>query len=301
MSMLKQKQTVGFIGLGMMGASMAEHILAGGHDLVVFNRTRARADALLSIGARWAASPGEVAAASDVVITIVGYPKDVEDIYLGEGGIVARSRPGTILIDMTTSSPELAERIDTAANANGLLALDAPVSGGDVGAKAGKLAIMVGGDHEVYLRALPILELMGGKIMHMGPAGAGQHTKMANQIAIASTMMGVSESLAYAEAAGLDRPTLIELIGTGAAGSFLLGFLGPRMVAGDYAPGFFVNHFVKDLGIALGEAERMGIALPGLALAKSLYDRLVAGGFGEEGTQALYRLYAQEKGDSHAV
>ncbi len=299
--MLKQKQTVGFIGLGMMGASMAEHILAGGHDLVVFNRTRARADALLSIGARWAASPGEVAAASDVVITIVGYPKDVEDIYLGEGGIVARSRPGTILIDMTTSSPELAERIDTAANANGLLALDAPVSGGDVGAKAGKLAIMVGGDHEVYLRALPILELMGGKIMHMGPAGAGQHTKMANQIAIASTMMGVSESLAYAEAAGLDRPTLIELIGTGAAGSFLLGFLGPRMVAGDYAPGFFVNHFVKDLGIALGEAERMGIALPGLALAKSLYDRLVAGGFGEEGTQALYRLYAQEKGDSHAV
>ncbi len=299
--MLKQKQTVGFIGLGMMGASMAEHILAGGHGLVVFNRTRARADALLSIGARWAASPGEVAAASDVVITIVGYPKDVEDIYLGEGGIVARSRPGTILIDMTTSSPELAERIDTAANANGLLALDAPVSGGDVGAKAGKLAIMVGGDHEVYLRALPILELMGGKIMHMGPAGAGQHTKMANQIAIASTMMGVSESLAYAEAAGLDRPTLIELIGTGAAGSFLLGFLGPRMVAGDYAPGFFVNHFVKDLGIALGEAERMGIALPGLALAKSLYDRLVAGGFGEEGTQALYRLYAQEKGDSHAV
>jgi 3-hydroxyisobutyrate dehydrogenase len=299
--MVTEKQTVGFIGLGIMGASMAGHILAGGHDLVVYNRTRAKADALVGKGAKWADTPGDVAAMSDVVITIVGYPKDVEDVYLGTGGIVEMARPGTVLIDMTTSSPALAAQIAQSAETEGLRALDAPVSGGDVGAKTGKLAIMVGGDAAAYRAVLPILELMGGTIAHMGPAGAGQHTKMANQIAIAATMMAVSESLAYAEAAGLDRSALIDLIGTGAAGSFLLNGLGPKMVAGDYAPGFFVHHFVKDMSIALAEAERLGLALPGLSLAKSLYDKLIAEGFGEEGTQALYRLYTQATGADDAV
>ncbi|TDE34946.1 NAD(P)-dependent oxidoreductase [Antarcticimicrobium sediminis] len=293
MSMATEKKTVGFIGLGIMGLSMAGHILDGGHDLVVFNRTKSKADDLLAKGATWAASPGEVAAVSDIVITIVGYPKDVEEVYLGNGGIVECARPGTILIDMTTSSPELATRIARLAEARGLAALDAPVSGGDVGAKAGNLAIMVGGDEKAYRAAMPIFDLMGGKIVNMGPAGAGQHTKMANQIAIASTMLAVGESLSYAAAAGLDQTALIEVIGTGAAGSFLLNGLGPKMVSGDYAPGFFVHHFVKDLNIALAEAARMRLDLPGLGLAKSLYDKLVADGFGEEGTQALYRLYTQ--------
>lgn len=299
--MVTEKKTVGFIGLGIMGASMAGHILAGGHDLVVFNRSKSKADALIEKGATWAETPGDLAAMSDVVITIVGYPKDVEEVYLGEGGIIERARPDTILIDMTTSSPELAARIAETAWARGLLALDAPVSGGDVGAKAAKLAIMVGGDGDAFSKVLPVLELMGGKIVHMGAAGAGQHTKLANQIAIASTMMAVSESLAYAEAAGLDRTALIELIGTGAAGSFLLNGLGPKMVSGDFAPGFFVHHFVKDMSIALAEAERMGLALPGLTLAKSLYEKLIAGGFGEDGTQAIYRLYEQATGGADAV
>ena len=299
--MVTEKKTVGFIGLGIMGASMAGHILAGDHDLVVCNRTKAKADALVGKGAKWADTPGDVAAVSDVVITIVGYPKDVQDVYLGTDGIVPMARPGTVLIDMTTSSPELAAKIAKSAETRGLHALDAPVSGGDVGARAGKLAIMVGGDAAAYRAVLPILELMGGTIAHMGPAGAGQHTKMANQIAIAATMMAVSESLAYADAAGLDRSALIDLIGTGAAGSFLLNGLGPKMVAGDYAPGFFVHHFVKDMSIALAEAERLGLALPGLSLAKSLYDKLVAGGFGDEGTQALYRLYTQATGGDDAI
>lgn len=299
--MVTEKQTVGFIGLGIMGASMAGHILAGGHDLVVYNRTRAKADALVDRGAKWADTPGDVAAMSDVVITIVGYPKDVEDVYLGTGGIVEKARPGAVLIDMTTSSPVLAAQIAQRAETRGLRALDAPVSGGEVGAKAGKLAIMVGGNAAAFRAVLPILELMGGTIAHMGLAGAGQHTKMANQIAIAATMMAVSESLAYAEAAGLDRSALIDLIGTGAARSFLLSGLGPKMVAGDYTPGFFVHHFVKDMSIALAEAERLGLALPGLSLAKSLYDKLIAEGFREEGTQALYRLYTQATGEDDAV
>lgn len=295
------KMTVGFIGLGIMGHSMAGHILAAGNELVVYNRTRSKADDLVEKGAVWKDSPGEVAAASDVVITIVGYPKDVEDIYLGEGGIVERARDGAVLIDMTTSSPELAERIAAAAAARGLSALDAPVSGGDVGARAGTLAIMVGGDAGAFARAKPLFEAMGGKIAHLGKAGAGQHTKMANQIAIASNMMAVCESLAYADAAGLDRAAVLEVIGTGAASSFLLNGLGPKIVAGDYAPGFFVHHFVKDMTIALSEAERMKLDLPGLALARSLYQKLVDGGFGEEGTQALYRAYTDLTGGGDAV
>ncbi|MFC2969231.1 NAD(P)-dependent oxidoreductase [Acidimangrovimonas pyrenivorans] len=285
------KSTIGFIGLGIMGRHMAGHILAAGYPLQVYNRTAAKAAPLVEQGAVLAENPGALAAACDVVITIVGYPADVEEVYFGDNGIIANARPGTVLVDMTTSSPELAQRIAAAAAGKGLAALDAPVSGGDIGARDGKLAIMVGGAAETFDSVLPVFETMGARIALMGPAGAGQHTKMANQIAIASTMLAVSESLSYAEAAGLDPAKVIEVVGTGAAASFLLNGLGPKIAARDYAPGFFVHHFVKDMSIALSEAERMGLDLPGLALARSLYQKLVDGGYGEEGTQALFRVY----------
>lgn len=301
MSISVANTKVGFIGLGIMGNSMAGHILDAGYDLCVFNRTRAKADDLVSRGAVWKDSPGEVAAACDVVVTIVGYPADVEAVYLGDGGIVERAKDGAILIDMTTSSPDLAQRIAQQAAAKGLSALDAPVSGGDVGARAGSLAIMVGGEEAAYKSVMPLFEAMGKNIAHMGGAGAGQHTKMANQIAIASTMMAVCESLFYAQSAGLKLDTLLDVIGTGAASSFLLNGLGRKIVEEDYAPGFFVHHFVKDMTIALSEAERMNIDLPGLALARSLYQKLVDGGFGEEGTQALYRVYTGLTGGAHAI
>lgn len=283
---------VGFIGLGIMGQSMAGHILDAGYELHVYNRTRAKADALVESGAIAEDTPGDVAATCDVVISIVGYPADVEAVYLGEDGLVARARKGAILVDMTTSSPELAHRIAVQAAEKDVSVLDAPVSGGDVGAREGRLAIMVGGEEAAFEAVKPILATMGGTIALMGGAGAGQHTKMANQIAIASTMMAVCESLAYAEAAGIDPGRVLDVVGTGAASSFLLNGLGPKIVARDYAPGFFVHHFVKDMSIALAEAERMKLDLPGLALARQLYQRLVRAGFGEEGTQALYRVYS---------
>lgn len=284
--------SVGFIGLGIMGQHMAGHILAGGHKVHIFNRSRGNAEALLAKGAIWHDSPGALAPACDVIVTIVGYPADVEQIYLGPEGLIARAKPGSILIDATTSSPTLAARIAAAAAGKGVTALDAPVSGGDVGARNAKLAIMVGGDRAAFERVRPILERMGSNIAHMGGPGAGQHTKMANQIAIASTMMGVCECLSYARNAGLDPEAVLKVIGTGAASSFLLNNLGPRMVKGDYAAGFYVHHLIKDLGIALAEAEKMKLTLPGLALAKQLYDRLSAQGHAQDGTQALYRLYA---------
>lgn len=282
---------VGFIGLGIMGQHMAGHILAAGHELHLYNRTQSKADALIERGAIWHDSPGAVAAVSDIVITMVGYPADVESVYFRRGGIVDRARPGSVLIDMTTSSPALAKRIAEAAAERGATALDAPVSGGDVGARDAKLAIMVGGDESAFERVLPVLNKMGAKNVRLGAAGAGQHTKMANQIAIASTMLAVAESLSYARRAGLDPDLVLDVIGTGAASSFLLNGLGRKMIHEDFAPGFFVHHFVKDMTIALDEAARMELDLPGLALARSLYDRLVNEGFGEEGTQALYRVY----------
>jgi 3-hydroxyisobutyrate dehydrogenase len=281
----------GFIGLGIMGQHMAGHILGAGYELHVNNRTRSKADALVARGAIWHDDPGEVAAASDIVITIVGYPSDVEAIYLGEGGILDRARPGSVLIDMTTSSPALAERIADIASPRGVVALDAPVSGGDIGARDAKLAIMVGGDETAFDQVLPVLRVMGGNIVRMGTAGAGQHTKMANQIAIASTMLAVAESVSYASRAGLNPDLVLDVIGTGAASSFLLNGLGRKMIHEDFAPGFFINHFAKDIKIALDEATRMGLDLPGLELARALYGRLVEDGFGEDGTQALYRIY----------
>lgn len=284
------KPRVGFIGLGNMGRSMAGHILNGGYPLNVYNRSRDKADDLLALGAVWCDTPGALAAASDVVITIVGYPKDVEQVYLGDNGILASAR-GALLIDMTTSSPELAERIATEAGKKGCRALDAPVSGGDIGARDAKLSIMVGGAQAAFDETLPILQLMGTNIVLQGGSGAGQHTKMCNQIVIASTIMGVCEGLAYGTAAGLDLPSVLQSIGGGAASGFQLNVLGQKIINGDFAPGFYVEHFIKDLGIALAEAERMQLDLPALALARKLYETLVQQGHGQLGIQALFKLY----------
>lgn len=284
------KPRVGFIGLGNMGQSMAGHILNAGYPLRVYNRTRAKADDLLARGAVWCDSPGELAANSDVIITIVGYPRDVEEVYLGDNGIVARAR-NALLIDMTTSSPELARRIAAAAAQQGCRALDAPVSGGDIGARDAKLSIMVGGEQAAFDEALAILQLLGPNIVLQGDAGAGQHTKMCNQIVIASTIMGVCEGLAYGKAAGLDLPTVLKSIGGGAASGFQLNVLGQKIINGDFAPGFFIEHFIKDLGIALAEAQRMQLDLPALALARKLYTELAEQGHGRLGTQALFKHY----------
>jgi 3-hydroxyisobutyrate dehydrogenase len=284
------KPRVGFIGLGNMGQSMAGHILKAGYPLQVYNRTRGKADDLLARGAVWCDSPGELAANSDVIITIVGYPRDVEEVYLGDNGIVARAR-NALLIDMTTSSPELAQRIAKAAAQQGCRALDAPVSGGDIGARDAKLSIMVGGEQAAFDAALAILQLLGPNIVLQGDAGAGQHTKMCNQIVIASTIMGVCEGLAYGKAAGLDLPTVLKSIGGGAASGFQLTVLGQKIINGDFAPGFYVEHFIKDLGIALAEAQRMQLDLPALALARKLYTELAEQGHGRLGTQALFKHY----------
>lgn len=286
----KNKPRVGFIGLGNMGRSMAGHILNAGYPLNVYNRSRDKADELLVRGAVWCATPGELAAASDVVITIVGYPRDVEQVYLGENGILACARDA-LLIDMTTSSPALAVRIAEEARKTGCRALDAPVSGGDIGARDAKLSIMVGGEQGAFDEALPILQLMGPSIVLQGGPGAGQHTKMCNQIVIASTIMGVCEGLAYGKAAGLDLPTVLKSIGGGAASGFQLNVMGGKIINGDFAPGFYVEHFIKDLGIALAEAQRMQLNLPALALARKLYEELAQQGHARLGTQALFKHY----------
>jgi 3-hydroxyisobutyrate dehydrogenase len=289
--MTDMKTPVAFIGLGMMGAHMAGHILSAGHPLHVHNRTRAKADPLIARGAVWHNHPGDAAAAAKIVISIVGLPQDVEQIYLGDSGIVTRSKPGTILIDMTTSSPSLAVRIAAAAKARGLDALDAPVSGGDIGARDAKLSIMVGGSESAFEAVLPILQLMGTNIRRQGGPGAGQHTKLANQIVIAGTMLGVAEGLVYAEQAGLDPHKVLASIGTGAAGGFLLNNLGPKMIDRNFAPGFFVEHFLKDLTIAADEARAVSLDLKGLQAAAKQYADLAAHGGLRDGTQALFKVY----------
>lgn len=282
---------VGFIGLGIMGSSMAGHILNAGYRLNVYNRSRDKAGELVARGAHWCDTPGDVAAASDIVISMVGFPHDVEEIYLGANGIVARAQQGTVLVDMTTSSPALAERIAAEAAKKGCHAIDAPVSGGDVGAREAKLSIMVGGNAAAFELVLPVLQCMGTNIVLQGGPGAGQHTKMCNQIVIASTIMGVCEGLAYGERAGLNLDTVLKSIGGGAASGFQLNILGARIIKGDFAPGFFIEHFIKDLGIALAEAQRMQLDLPALALARKLYEELAAKGYGRNGTQALFKYY----------
>ncbi len=282
---------VGFVGLGIMGRSMAGHLQKAGYELHVYNRTKSKADELLEGGATWHDSPGEVAANADVVITMVGYPADVEEVYLGAGGIIEKAAPGAYLVDMTTSEPSLAVRIAEAASARGLHSLDAPVSGGDVGARNATLSIMVGGAAEDFEAVRPLLEIMGENIRLQGGPGAGQHTKMCNQIVVAGNMLAVAEGLTYARKSGLDPEEVLKSIGTGAAQSFLLNGLGPKMIAGDFAPGFFVHHFIKDMTIALKEAEAMGADLPALKTAKRLYEKVAAAGAREDGTQALIKAY----------
>jgi 3-hydroxyisobutyrate dehydrogenase len=286
--------SLAFIGTGVMGRSMAGHLQKAGHVLHVYNRTKEKAQALLDSGAHWHDSAGGAAAVGEVVITMLGFPTDVEQSYLGAGGIVERAKPGALLIDMTTSSPMLARRIAEAAAKRGLSSLDAPVSGGDVGAKEARLAIMVGGDEAAFAKAQPLFALMGKNILLQGPAGAGQHCKMANQIAVASGMLAWVEALAYAKKAGLDPARVLESIGGGAATSWSMVNLGPRALAGNYAPGFYVKHFLKDMRIALESAAEMKLELPGLACAKKLYDQVAAHGWEDCGTQALYRLYTAQ-------
>ena len=286
-----ERKRIGFIGLGVMGVSMAAHLLAAGHSLTIFNRTRAKGEELIKRGATWADTPAAVAAASEVLISMVGYPHDVEKIYFGDGGILSAMKGGGCVVDMTTSSPKLARRLYEAAKERGIAALDAPVSGGDIGARNASLVVMVGGDRAAFDAVKPIFELLGRTIRYFGAAGSGQYAKMANQIAIASNMMGVCEAVAYAKRAGLDPAEVVETISGGAAGSWSLSNLAPRMLRGDYAPGFFIKHFIKDMGIALASAEEMHLDLPGLKLAKRLYDELSARGMEDSGTQALLQWY----------
>lgn len=288
-----EKMTIGFIGIGVMGKSMAENLLNAGHSLCVYTRTKEKAAQLLERGAVWQTSPAKIAQNSNVILTMVGYPRDVEEIYLGEQGILAHAKPGTYVVDMTTSSPLLAKKIARAARAKDIHALDAPVSGGDVGARDGKLAIMVGGEEPDFVALTPVFSALGTNIRYLGKAGAGQYTKMCNQIAIASNMMGVCEAVAYAQKVGLDPNAVLDTISTGAAGSWSLSNLAPRMIKSDYAPGFFVKHFIKDMTIALESAREVDLELPGLALAKKLYDQLAAEGGENFGTQALIQLIAK--------
>lgn len=285
---------VGFIGLGIMGGEMAARIAAAGYPLHVYNRTRAKADALVAAGARWHDTPAALARDADIVISIVGTPDDVRSLYAGESdesGVIANARAGALLIDMTTSSPALAIELAALAHERGIAMLDAPVSGGDIGAREGRLSIMVGGDAAAFERALPVLRCVGANIVRQGGPGAGQHAKLCNQIVIASTMLGVCEGLAYAQRAGLDAPTVLGAIGGGAAGGFLLNNLGPKIARGDYAPGFFVEHFLKDMRIASEQAAAMGGELPALELARRLYCELADMGHARSGTQALFALY----------
>jgi 3-hydroxyisobutyrate dehydrogenase len=284
--------SIAFIGTGVMGRSMAGHLQQAGHTLHVYNRTQAKAQALLDAGAQWHDTAGSAAAAADFVITMVGFPQDVEETYFGAGGVIARAKPGAVLVDMTTSSPALARRIAETAAARGLAALDAPVTGGDVGAREARLSIMVGGDAAAFARARPLFERMGRIIVHHGGPGSGQFCKLANQIAIASVMMSWCEALAFGRSAGLDPARVLESIGPGAAGSVGMNVLAPRALKGDFAPGFYVKHFLKDLRLALECAAEMKLELPGLKQAKQLYDEVSRRGWDDAGTQALFRLYS---------
>jgi 3-hydroxyisobutyrate dehydrogenase len=288
---LPDRPAIGFIGLGVMGHAMAGHILDAGYRLVVFNRSRGKADDLVERGAEWADTAGLVAAESDVVITMVGYPADVDEVYFGAHGVIAAAKAGAYLVDMTTSSPILARRMAAAASEAGLHALDAPVSGGDVGARNATLTIMVGGEPEDFDAMLPVLKVLGTNVVLQGPAGSGQHTKMANQIAIAGTMIGVVEALAYAQAAALDPETVLASVSVGSAASWTLTNLAPRILAGDFEPGFYVKHFIKDMTIAIDAAHAMGLELPGLELAENLYERVRDLGYADSGAQALWKAY----------
>jgi 3-hydroxyisobutyrate dehydrogenase len=284
-------KTIGWIGTGVMGRSMCSHLIGAGYKVNVHNRTKAAAADLIDKGATWCATPREVADGSQVVFSIVGYPEDVREVLLGKTGVLSQSPQCSVIVDMTTSEPSLAREVYEKAKEKGISSLDAPVSGGDVGAREGTLAIMVGGDREMYENILPLFEILGKNIAYMGGPGAGQHTKMSNQILIASTMIGVVESLLYAYKAGLNINEVIDVIGKGAASSWSINNLGRRIAGGDFDPGFFIKHFVKDMGIALEEAKQMKLALPGLAMAHQFYLSAMALGYENLGTQGLYKVF----------
>ncbi len=286
---------IGFIGIGVMGAPMAGHLLKAGYDVAVYARRKEAADALVSQGAEFCSSIAQCAKGRDAVITMVGFPKDVEEVYFGEQGILQNASTGTILIDMTTTSPRLSLRIAQAAAKKGLCALDAPVSGGDVGARQATLSIMVGGDPAVYQACLPLFQAMGKQVVYEGPAGSGQHTKMANQIALGGAIAGVCEALAYGKRAGLDLPTMLQSISAGAAGSWQMSNMAPRMLASDFAPGFFIKHYIKDMDIALQEAEGFGLHMQVLEEVRKMYAALAQEGKENLGTQALYQYYEQQE------
>lgn len=288
-----EKPIISWLGTGVMGEPMAEHLLNAGYDLRLFTRTRGKAEKLLKMGAQWEDSPGEAAEVSDVVFTMLGYPKEVEEVMLGEKGVRDSLKEGGVVVDMTTSSPDLAIRIAHEMEKKNSFALDAPVSGGDVGANNASLAIMCGGHRPAFDQVLPILEVLGNRIEWFGEAGCGQRVKMANQILIASTMVGTVESLLYAQRSSLDLNRVIDLIGQGAAGCWSLNQLGPRMVRGDWAPGFYIKHFIKDMGIAMEDAKRMGLDLKGLELAMRFYELAKKENYLEDGTQALFKVLAK--------
>ncbi|MDA3960918.1 MAG: NAD(P)-dependent oxidoreductase [Planctomycetota bacterium] len=286
---------IGFIGLGVMGASMAGHLLAAGHRLGITTRTASKAQGLLDQGAHWYPTPAALVTDCEVVFTIVGYPQDVEAVYFGSDGLMSALQAGQILVDMTTSSPELAIRIATATEERLALALDAPVSGGDKGAREAALSIMVGGDAKAFETIKPLFDLMGKNIVYQGPAGSGQHCKLCNQIAIASNMLGVCEALAYAKRSGLDPHLVLSSISTGAAGSWSLSNLAPRILDGDFEPGFFIKHFIKDMKLAVESAQSLGFDAPGLSLALKQYQSAAQQGLENAGTQALFRVYTKQE------
>jgi 3-hydroxyisobutyrate dehydrogenase len=290
---IPSKTRLGWIGTGVMGSSMCGHLLKAGFAATVFNRTKSKADKLIEAGAVWAESPKAVAQSADVIFTIVGFPEDVREVYLGDSGVLASCKPGAIVVDMTTSRPALAVEIAEAAAKRGVYAVDAPVSGGDVGAREARLSIMIGGEKEIVEALAPCWQAMGKTFVHQGSAGAGQHAKLVNQILVAAGMIGVCESLLYAYKAGLNLDTVLQSVAPGAAGSWALSNLAPRIIANNFAPGFFVEHFIKDMGIVLDEAKRMQLSLPGLALVHQLYVALSAQGHGRDGTQALLLALAK--------
>ncbi len=282
---------IGFIGTGVMGRSMAHHLLDADYQLNVYNRTKEKADSLVEKGAVWKDSPAEIATSSDLIFTIVGYPEDVEEVYFGEDGIFQNLTANKIVVDMTTSIPALAQKISEKAREKGAYALDAPVSGGDIGAKEGRLTVMVGGEKETFEKVRPIVENFSSELRFFGPAGSGQHTKMVNQIMVAGTMTGMIEMFAYAQKAGLNLEEVVKTVSGGAAQNRSLDNYGSRIIKEDYSPGFFVKHFVKDLKIALNESKAMNLELPATQQAFELYKTLEDKGHGDEGTQALIKLW----------
>ncbi len=290
------KTRIGWIGTGVMGASMCGHLMKAGFSATVYSRTRQKAESLIAGGAAWADTPKAVAEASDVIFSIVGFPTDVREVLLGAEGALQGAAPGAVLVDMTTSQPSLAVEIDTAARAKDVHSIDAPVSGGDIGARNAALSIMIGGDPAVVEALQPLWQAMGKTIVHQGPAGSGQHTKVVNQVLIATGMIGVCEALLYGHKAGLDLKTVLQSVSSGAAGSWSLSNLGPRIIDNNFDPGFFVEHFIKDMGIALEESRRMGLSMPGLALAQQLYLAVMAQGYGRNGTHSLQLALADLAG-----